>query len=138
MEYDEDHDNINTLKKRIQDRFPERYHDASYFYCKLKLYRPVKRLNYEEEFRLKDGELLHPHLAITSDPLFPDSKDPNVDIVVSITSRKRMYFERERGESDLLRSVKLWLMNRQPQITLPYVLENVPCQSLQRLWTEWT
>jgi len=47
-------------------------------------------LNHEEEFRIDDGEFLHPRRMITL--LFPKSKDPDVDIVVvsgDITTRKR-------------------------------------------------
>ncbi|BCR88447.1 ATP-binding protein [Aspergillus chevalieri] len=86
-------DNINTLKKKIWDRSPARFEDTIIDYSDLKLYSPVVQLNYEEEFDVKNGEFLRPRRMITSNPLFPESKDPDVDIVVVVsggaTTQKR-------------------------------------------------
>jgi len=95
-------DNINALKKKIWDRSPARFEDTIIDYSDLKLYSPVVQLNYEEEFDVKNGEFLHPRRMITSNPLFPESKDPNVDIVVvsgDTTTRKRKRSESQSGES---------------------------------------
>ena len=58
------------------------------------------QLNDEEEFRIDDGEFLHPRRMITS--LFPKSKDPDVDIVVvsgDITTWKWKHSESQSGET---------------------------------------
>ncbi|ODM15257.1 hypothetical protein SI65_09198 [Aspergillus cristatus] len=91
MECVADQDNINTLKKKIWEEIKEEIKDTTA--RNLKLYNPVVQLNHEEEFRIDDGEFLHPRRMITSNPLFPESKDPDVDIVVVVsgdtTTRKR-------------------------------------------------
>ncbi|ODM21276.1 hypothetical protein SI65_04329 [Aspergillus cristatus] len=73
-----DKDDIETLKKKIWEEIKEEIKDTTA--RSLKLYNPVVQLNHEEEFRIDDGEFLHPRRMITS--LFPRSKDPDVDIVV--------------------------------------------------------
>ncbi|ODM16963.1 hypothetical protein SI65_07361 [Aspergillus cristatus] len=80
-----DQDDIDTLKKKIWDRLPARFEDTLTDYSELKLYSPVVQLNYEEEFDVKNGEFLHPRRMITSNPLFPEGKDPDVDIVVVVS-----------------------------------------------------
>jgi len=66
----------------------------------------VVQLNDEEEFRIDNGEFLHPRRMITSNPPFPQSKDPDVDIVVVVsggaTTRKRKRSESQGGENDVL------------------------------------
>jgi len=98
-------DNINALKKKIWDRSPARFEDTIIDYSDLKLYSPVVQLNYEEEFDVKNGEFLRPRRMITSNPLFPESKDPDVDIVVVVsggaTPQKRKCSESQSGESIL-------------------------------------
>ena len=84
-----DKDDIETLKEKIWEKIKEEIKDTTPHYGKLTLYSPVVQLNHEEEFRIDDGELLHPRRMITS--LFPGSKDPDVDIVVvsGVTPQKR-------------------------------------------------
>ncbi|EYE94524.1 crinkler effector domain-containing protein [Aspergillus ruber CBS 135680] len=85
-----DQDNIQTLKKKIWEEIKDEIKDTAA--RNLELYSPVVQLNHEEEFKIDDGELLHPRRMITSNPLFPESKDPDVDIVVvsgDTTTRKR-------------------------------------------------
>ncbi|BCR86719.1 ATP-binding protein [Aspergillus chevalieri] len=88
-----DQDDIDTLKKKIWEEIREKIKNTILHYSDLKLYCPVVQLNYEEEFDVKNGEFLHPRRMITSNPSFPESKDPNVDIVVVVsgdtTTRKR-------------------------------------------------
>ncbi|BCR87943.1 ATP-binding protein [Aspergillus chevalieri] len=88
-----DQDDIETLKEKIWEKIKERIKDTAPHYSNLTLYSPVVQLNHEEQFRIDDGEFLHPRRMITSNPLFPESKDPNVDIVVVVsgdtTARKR-------------------------------------------------
>ena len=55
-----DQDNINTLKKKIWDHSPARFKDTIADYSELTFYNPVVQLNYEEEFRIDDGESLRP------------------------------------------------------------------------------
>jgi hypothetical protein len=63
----------------------------------LKLYSPVVQLNNEEEFKVENGEFLNPRRMITSNPLFPESKDRDVDIVVvvsgGVTPQKQKHSE---------------------------------------------
>jgi len=95
-----DQDDIETLKKKIWEDIKEEIKDTTA--RNLKLYCPVVQLNYEEEFDVKNGEFLHPRRMITSNPLFPESKDPNVDIVVvsgDTTTRKRKRSESQGGEN---------------------------------------
>jgi len=97
-----DQDDIDTLKKKIWEEIREKIKDTIPHYSDLKLYCPVVQLNYEEEFDVKNGEFLHPRRMITSNPLFPESKDPNVDIVVvsgDTTTRKRKRSESQGGEN---------------------------------------
>ncbi|ODM23379.1 hypothetical protein SI65_00968 [Aspergillus cristatus] len=75
-----DQDNIETLKEKVWEKIKEEIKDTTPHYGKLTLYSPVVQLNHEEEFRIEHGEFLHPRRMITS--LFPESKDPDVDIVV--------------------------------------------------------
>lgn len=92
-----DKDDIDSLKKKIWLRFPARFENALTDYIELKVYIPVVQLNYEEEFRIDDGDFLHPRRMITS--LFPKSEDPDVDIVVvsrGVTTQTR---KRKRSES---------------------------------------
>ncbi|ODM16358.1 hypothetical protein SI65_08358 [Aspergillus cristatus] len=84
-----DQDDIETLMKKIWDHAPAHAKKDASDYGDLILYSPVVQLNHEEEFRIDDGEFLHPRRMITS--LFPESKDPDVDIVVvsgDTTTRK--------------------------------------------------
>ena len=98
-----DQDNINTLKKKIWEEIREKIKDTIPHYSDLKLYSPVVQLNHEEKFRIDDGEFLRPRRMITTNPLFPESKDPDVDIVVVMsgdtTTRKRKHSESQSGES---------------------------------------
>ncbi|BCR92831.1 ATP-binding protein [Aspergillus chevalieri] len=85
-----DQDDIETLMKKIWEEIKEDIKRTTPHYSRLSLYSPVVQLNDEEEFRIDDGEFLHPRRMITS--LFPKSEDPDVDIVVvsgDITTRKR-------------------------------------------------
>jgi hypothetical protein len=88
-----DQDDIEKLMKRIWEEIKERIKDTAPHYSNLTLYSPVVQLNHEEDFRIDDGEFLHPRRMITSNPLFPQSKDSDVDIVVVVsgdtTTRKR-------------------------------------------------
>ena len=99
-----DHDDIDTLKKKIWEEIREKIKNTIPHYSDLKLYSPVVQLNHEEEFRIDDGDFLHPRRMITS--LFPESKDPDVDIVVVVsggaTTRKRKRSESQGGENDFL------------------------------------
>ena len=93
-----DQDNIDTLKKKIWEKIKEEIKDTIPHYGKLILYNPVVQLNHEKEFRIEHGEFLHPRRMITS--LFPESKDPDVDIVVvsgDTTTRKRKRSESQSG-----------------------------------------
>ena len=96
-----DQDDIETLKKKIWEDIKEEIKDTTA--RNLKLYCPVVQLNYEEEFDVKNGEFLHPRRMITTNPLFPESKDPDVDIVVVVsrdtTTRKRKRSESQGGEN---------------------------------------
>jgi len=76
-----DQDNVQTLKKKIWDHAPAHAKKDAADYGDLTLYSPVVQLNYEEEFKIDDGEFLHPRRMITSNPHFPEGKDPDVDIV---------------------------------------------------------
>ncbi|EYE91450.1 crinkler effector domain-containing protein [Aspergillus ruber CBS 135680] len=86
-----DQDDIETLMKKIWEEIKERIKDTAPHYSNLTLYSPVVQLNHEEEFRIDNGEFLHPRRMITS--LFPESKDSDVDIVVVVsgdtTTRKQ-------------------------------------------------
>ncbi|BCR89602.1 ATP-binding protein [Aspergillus chevalieri] len=100
-----DQDKIDTLKEKIWQKIKERIKDTAPHYSNLTLYSPVVQLNHEEEFRIDDGDFLHPRRMITS--LFPESKDPDVDIVVVVsggaTTRKRKRSESQGAtESDLI------------------------------------
>jgi len=94
-------DDIDTLKKKIWEEIKEEIKDTTA--RNLKLYSPVVQLNYEEEFDVKNGEFLRPRRTITSNPLFPESKDPDVDIVIVVsgdtTTRKRKRSESQNGEN---------------------------------------
>ena len=98
-----DQDDIETLKKKIWDHAPAHVKKNTADYGGFTLYNPVVQLNHEEEFRIDDGEFLHPRRMITTNPLFPESKDPNVDIVVVVsgdtTTRKRKRSESQGGEN---------------------------------------
>jgi len=99
-----DQDDIDTLKKKIWEEIREKIKDTIPHYSDLKLYCPVVQLNYEEEFDVKNGEFLRPRRTITFNPLFPESKDPDVDIVVvvvsgGVTPQKRKRSESQSGES---------------------------------------
>ncbi|BCR88644.1 crinkler effector domain-containing protein [Aspergillus chevalieri] len=98
-----DQDDIETLMKKIRDHAPAHAKKDASDYGDLILYSPVVQLNYEEEFDVKNGEFLHPRRMITSNPLFPESKDPNVDIVVVVsggaTPQKRKCLESQNGEN---------------------------------------
>lgn len=102
MECVADEDDIDTLKKKIWHRLPARFEDALTDYSELKLYSPVEQLNNEEKFTMENGEFLNPRRMITFKPLFPESKDPDVDIVVvggDITTRKQKRSESQSGET---------------------------------------
>jgi len=93
-------DNINILKKKIWEEIKEEIKDTTA--RNLKLYSPVMQLHNEEEFKVENGEFLNPRRMITSNPLFPESKDPDVDIVVvsgGVTPRKRKRSESQNGEN---------------------------------------
>jgi len=96
-----DQDDIETLKEKIWEKIKERIKDTAPHYSNLTLYSPVVQLNHEEEFRIDDGDFLHPRRMITS--LFPESKDPDVDIVVVVsggaTTRKRKRSESQSSEN---------------------------------------
>ena len=95
-----DQDDIETLMKKIWEEIKEDIKRTTSHYSRLSLYSPVVQLNDEEEFRIDDGEFLHPRRMITS--LFPKSEDPDVDIVVvsgDITTRKRKRSESQSGEN---------------------------------------
>ena len=100
MECVADQDNINTLKKEIWEEIKKEIKDATA--RNLKLYSPVVQLDNEEEFKVENGEFLNPRRMITSNPLIPESKDPDVDIVVvvsgGVTPRKRKRSESQSGE----------------------------------------
>ena len=85
MECVADQDDIDTLKKKLWDRLPARFEDTLTDYSELKLYSPVVQLDNEEEFKVENGEFLNPRRMITSNPFFPESKDPDVDIVVVVS-----------------------------------------------------
>ena len=99
-----DQDDIETLMKKIWDHAPAHAKKDASDYGDLILYSPVVQLNYEEEFRFEHGEFLHPRRMVTS--LFPESKDPDVDIVVvvsgGVTTRKRKRSESQGGENNFL------------------------------------
>ena len=100
MECVADKDDIDILKKKIWDRLPARFEYTLTDYSELKLYSPVVQLNHEEKFRIEHGEFLYPRRMITS--LFPESKDPDVDIVVvsgGATPQKRKRSESQNGEN---------------------------------------
>ena len=96
-----DQDDIETLMKKIWEEIKERIKDTAPHYSNLTLYSPVVQLNHEEEFRIDNGEFLHPRRMITS--LFPESKDSDVDIVVVVsgdtTTRKQKRSEPQSGET---------------------------------------
>jgi len=95
-----DQDDIETLKKKIWEVIREEVKDTTA--RNLKLYSPVVQLNHEEKFRIDDGEFLRPRQMITSNPLFPESRDPDVDIVVvsgDTTTRKQKRSELQGGEN---------------------------------------
>lgn len=77
-----DKDDILTLKKKIWDHAPDYFRQNANHHGALSLYSPVVQLNYEEEFDVRNGASLGPRRMITSNPLFPESKDQDVDIVV--------------------------------------------------------
>ena len=60
------------------------------------------QLNNKEEFEVDNGEFLNPRQMITSNPLFPESQDPYVDIVVVVsgdtTTRNQEYLGSRSGE----------------------------------------
>ncbi|EYE91008.1 ATP-binding protein [Aspergillus ruber CBS 135680] len=98
MECVADKDDIDILKKKIWDRLPARFEYTLTDYSELKLYSPVVQLNHEEKFRIEHGEFLYPRRMITS--LFPESKDPDVDIVVvsgGATPQKRKRSESQNA-----------------------------------------
>ncbi|ODM16145.1 hypothetical protein SI65_08579 [Aspergillus cristatus] len=97
MECVADQDDIDTLRKKIWEEIKEEFKNTAA--RDLKLYSPVVQLNYEEEFKIDDGEFLLPRRMITSNPLFPESKDPGVDIVVVVVSRDTTTRKRKRSES---------------------------------------
>lgn len=79
-----DQDNIDTLKKKIWEVIENGINNTVPHYSKLDLYCPAVQLNYTEKFKVEDGERLHPHCVITSNPLFPDSKDSYMDAVIVV------------------------------------------------------
>jgi len=93
-----DQDYIDTLKKKIWETIKEKIKDTTPHYINLILFSPMVQLKYEEEFRIDDGESLHPRRKITSNPLFPESKDPNVDIVVVVGKGGATPQKRKRSE----------------------------------------
>jgi len=98
-----DQDNIDTLKQKIWEKIKEEIKDTTPHYGKLTLYSPVVQLNHEEQFSTDDGEFLHPRRMITSNPFFPESKDPDVDIVVVVGGgaipQKQKCSESQNGEN---------------------------------------
>jgi len=95
-----DQDDIETLKEKIWEKIKEEIKDTTPHYGKLTLYSPVVQLNHEKQFNIDDGEFLHPRRMITS--LFPESKDPDVDIVVvsgGATPQKQKRSESQNGEN---------------------------------------
>ncbi|BCR83119.1 crinkler effector domain-containing protein [Aspergillus chevalieri] len=80
-----DQDDIETLMKKIWDHAPAHAKKDASDYGDLILYSPVVQLNHEQKFRIDDSEFLHPRRMVTSNPLFPKSKDPDVDIVVVVS-----------------------------------------------------
>lgn len=108
IDCDENQDNIDTLKKKIWEVMEKRGNNTEPHYSTLRLYCPVVQLDLAEKFEVEDGEKLNPRHVITSDPLFPDSKDPNVDVVVVVdgdaTSQRngeRPKPQKLRGENDI-------------------------------------
>ena len=94
-----DKDDIHTLKKKIWDHAPA-YVKKDAAHCgDLILYSPVVQLNHEEEFDVRNGASLRPRRMITSNPLFPESKDKVVDIVVMsraiAPSKQKLYIPKE-------------------------------------------
>jgi len=89
--------------KKIWDHAPAHAKKDASDYGDLILYSPVVQLYHEEEFRIDDGEFLHPRRMVTSNPLFPESKDPDVDIVVVVsggaTPQKLKCPESQNGEN---------------------------------------
>lgn len=99
-----DQDDIHTFKKKIWDRSPARLGNIIIEYSDLTLYSPVVSLDIGKEFKKENGVFLNPRQMITS--LFPESKDPYVDIFVvaetakgSATPRKQKLFLSESGEN---------------------------------------
>lgn len=93
----EDQDSIYTLKEKIRETTP--YKGRLFFY------RPMTQLKSAEKFKIEDGEKLHPRRVITSDPLFPESKDPGVDVVVVVdgyATLQRPKPQRLSGENYLI------------------------------------
>lgn len=93
---------IETLKKKIWDHAPAHVKKNTADYSGFTLYNRVIQLNYKEGFRIYDGEFLHSRWMITSNPLFPQSKEPGVDIVVVsayTTTWRRKRSESQSGES---------------------------------------
>ena len=106
IDCDENQDNVDTLKKKIWEVMVKRGNNTEPHYSTLRLYCPVLQLNLAEKFEAEDGEKLNPRHVITSDPLFPDSKDPNVDVVVDGDAISQGNWERPkpqklRGENDI-------------------------------------
>lgn len=94
-----DQDDVDALKQKIWEKIKEEIKNTTPHYGKLTLYSPVVQLSHEEEFRIDDGDFLHPRRMITS--LFPKSEDPDVDIVVvsgGVTTRKRKRSESQSSE----------------------------------------
>lgn len=75
-----DQDNIHTFKKKVWDHAPAYAKKDAADFGGLRLYRPVVPLDNGKAFKEEDGVFLNPRQMITS--LFPESKDPYVDIVV--------------------------------------------------------
>lgn len=103
----EDQDNIYTLKQKIREKKKKKMNDTAAY--RLILYSPVVQLNIAEKFKVEDGEKLHPRRVITSDPPFPESKDPAVDIVAVVDgdatpgrNQERPRPQRLSSENDLL------------------------------------
>lgn len=108
IDCDENQDNVYTLKTKIREAIERETNTTVPHRGKLNLYCPAVQLDCAEKFKVEDGEKLHPRCVITSDPLFPDSKDPNVDVVVvmdgdatSQGNRERPKPQRPRSENDI-------------------------------------
>lgn len=83
-----------TLWRRRTGKNKEDNRDIAPNDCKFDLYSLVMQLIRKEESKVVNGELLLPCQVITSNPVFPISKDPWIDIVAVVdrgttTNQKR-------------------------------------------------